>query len=207
MAHKNENIEINNQNKTGHFLDAIQKYADEQKHKIELEVEEFKAQELKKAEDEGLKDAYILIQKEMQEMKSGIRNETAKLEREGREVLFKRRVEITDDVFKKAYNKLCEYAKSEKYIDTLIKYSKELATAFYGFDCVVYIKEEDAKYKDIIMSSFDGCNIKFEVATNIKIGGIAAYCQKENLYIDNTLDTKLKDQKEWFLTNSNLKLS
>ena len=35
------------EDKTGNFLHAIQKYADEQKHKIESEVEHFKQQELK----------------------------------------------------------------------------------------------------------------------------------------------------------------
>lgn len=34
--------------KTGNFLNAIQKYADEQKHTIRSEVEKFKAEELKK---------------------------------------------------------------------------------------------------------------------------------------------------------------
>ena len=81
----------NPNDKTGNFLNAIQKYADEQKHKIESEVERFKREELKKAEDEGLKDAYVLIQKEMGAMRIGISSEMAKREEKSKQALYQKR--------------------------------------------------------------------------------------------------------------------
>ena len=42
----------NNNRQTNNFLNAIQKFAEEQKNKALSEAEEFKAREIKKAEDE-----------------------------------------------------------------------------------------------------------------------------------------------------------
>ena len=58
--------------KTDNFLKAIEKYAEQQRSKIQSEAEDFKQKELSKAEDEGLKEAYILIQKKMNDIKAEI---------------------------------------------------------------------------------------------------------------------------------------
>ena len=50
--------------KASAFLEAINKYAEQQRNEIHAEVEQFKEEELKKAEIEVLTDAYTLIQKE-----------------------------------------------------------------------------------------------------------------------------------------------
>ena len=55
----------NNQEKASNFLKAINKYAEEQRKEIQKEVEDFKREELEKAEAEVLNDAFQLIQSEM----------------------------------------------------------------------------------------------------------------------------------------------
>ena len=55
--------------KASAFLEAINKYAEQQRNEIHAEVEQFKEEELKKAEIEVLTDAYTLIQKEMAQMR------------------------------------------------------------------------------------------------------------------------------------------
>ena len=54
--------------KTDNFLKAIEKYAEEQRSKIQSEAEDFRERELNKAEEEGLREAYVLIQKKMTEI-------------------------------------------------------------------------------------------------------------------------------------------
>ena len=39
---------------------------------------------------------------------------------------------------------------------------------------------------------------------SIKIGGIKGFCKAMNIVADETLDSKLYAQKEWFIENSGL---
>ena len=66
--------------KTDNFLKAIEKYAEEQRSKIQSEAEDFKEKELNKAEEEGLREAYVLIQKKMTDIKTQIASELSKAE-------------------------------------------------------------------------------------------------------------------------------
>lgn len=192
--------------KTGNFLNAIQKFADEQKYQIRSEVERFKAEELKKAEDEGIRDAHALIMQEMTAMRAGIAGELAKKEDEGRQKLYKRREEMVGEVFGKAKTKLLEYTKTEEYKAAVKADAKEAAEYFGGDTVVIYLKGDDMSLQSELSEIF-GNNCSFKVASDITIGGLKAQCGSRGIVVDFTLDTKLENQKDWFLKNSNLKVS
>lgn len=196
----------NSNEKTGNFLNAIQKYADEQKHKIESEVERFKREELKKAEDEGLKDAYVLIQKEMGAMRTGITSEMAKREEKSKQALYQKRMEIVEDVFHKASQKLLSYTKTQEYAQLLKKSAQEIAACFEGKPCVLHIRKEDEALQDALLSCFPPSACTIEHDSSIKLGGVTGSCESMGIVVDQTLDTKLKDQLEWFLQNSGLRV-
>lgn len=190
--------------KTGNFLNAIQKFADEQKHQIRSEVERFKEEELKKAEDEGIRDAHALIQKEMVSMRAGIAGELAKKEDEGKKALYTRREQMVGEVFSKAKAKLLQYTKTDEYKDSLKKDAKEAADFFVGETVIVYLKSDDLPLQGELKAIF-GNNCSFVAASDIIIGGLKAQCKEKGIVVDFTLDTKLENQKTWFLKNSKLK--
>lgn len=191
--------------KTGNFLNAIQKFADEQKHMIRSEVEKFKAEELKKAEDEGIRDAHALIQKEMASMRAGIAGELAKKEDEGRRRLYKRREEMVGEIFEKAEAKLLDYTKTAEYTAALKEDAKEAADFFGGDTVTVYVKSDDMAISGELSAIF-GNNCSVKAASDIIIGGFKAQCASKGVVVDFTLDTKLENQKDWFLQNSKLKI-
>jgi len=43
-----------------------------------------------------------------------------------------------------------------------------------------------------------------EADPEIIIGGFSAFCDKLSIEIDETIDNRLMDQKEWFYANSHL---
>ena len=92
--------------KTDNFLKAIEKYAEEQRNQIQSEAETFKERELNKAEEEGLREAYALLQRKMSRINTEISTALSKAEGESRKKLYKRRREIHDEVFKKAEARL-----------------------------------------------------------------------------------------------------
>lgn len=191
--------------KTSKFLTAIQKYADEQRDKINSEVEQFKQAELKKAADDGLKDAYTLIHKEMDAMRTSISSEMAKYEAQGKAVLFKKRSEITADVFDRAKAKLEEFTLSDKYKEQLISDAKDIADYFGESSVTLYLRSKDMEFSDKLTSLFNG-SCTAQAGSDIFVGGIRAVCYDSKIMIDKTLDTKLEEQKEWFYQNSGLKV-
>ena len=192
--------------KTDNFLKAIEKYAAEQRSKIESEAEEFKTKELNKAEEDGLKEAYVLLQKKMLSINTGIARELSKAENASRKSTFAKRQEIEDKVFERAKGKLLEYAGTDKYIQKLLESAKTVSEKLTADDVILYVCEKDLKLKDKIISAF-GRNCAVQSSSEIQIGGIMGVSRTVGLLADETLDTKLQNQKEWFCENSGLTIT
>ena len=96
-------------NKTDNFLNAIQKYAEQQKLEMEKEIEAFKAEEMERAENEGLQAAYDIIHKEMDIQKAEIARGLAKKEKGSKDELFIERNRMMNEVFSLAIEKLMAY--------------------------------------------------------------------------------------------------
>ncbi|MEE0858288.1 MAG: V-type ATP synthase subunit E family protein [Acutalibacteraceae bacterium] len=187
------------------FLAAIEKYAHQQRDALLSETELFEKQVLKKAEEEGLRDAYNLIHREQDAMRSSIAAEMAKKEAKGNLEIFKKRQQITEEVFAKATAKLQEYTKTPKYEEKLTAYTKECAEYFGNATVEICLCKRDMKFAEKLSKIFSGeCTVK-EVA-DINVGGLRVYCPDKQIAIDKTLDTKLDEQREWFYTNSSLQV-
>ena len=192
--------------KTDNFLKAIEKYAAEQRNKIETEAEEFKAKEINKAEEDGLKEAYVLLQKKMLSINTGIARELSKAENASRKSTFEKRQEIEDKVFERAKEKLLEYAGTDKYITKLLESAKTVSEKLTADDVTLYVCERDLKLKNKIISAF-GRKCDVQASNEIQIGGIMGISRTVGLLADETLDTKLQNQREWFCENSGLTIT
>ena len=189
--------------KTDNFLKAIEKYAEEQRGKLQSEAEEFKERELNTAEEEGIKDAYDLIQKKMADINNKISSELSRAESESRYRIFDKRRQIEDEVFAKAEKKLLEFTKTEKYAALLEKSAKSISEVLKGDDVVLCVKECDLKYEKRLTAPFGG-RCRLISSDEIKIGGITGLSRSMGLIADETLDTKLLYQREWFYEHSGL---
>lgn len=195
---------MNQDKKTSSFLKAINKYAREQSNAILLEVEEFKKQEIEKATQEGISDAYKLIQKEVAQKKANIISDFAKREQESRKTLFIKRNEIVESVFADAKAKLIDYTTTDNYAENIRKSAREIASVFENKACIVYVKEADLSLENIIREEISNCTI--EVSKDITIGSIKAYCSELSALVDETFDTKLSLERESFIEKCNLKV-
>ncbi len=189
--------------KTSNFLKAINKFAEEQKNKINDEAEKFKKKEIEKAETEILNDVYILIQKEIAEMKIEISKKISNEEKINRKKLFEKRNLITKNVFDKSREKLIRFSKNKEYIELLKKYSKAISHVLKEPGTVLYLKKEDMNFSDLVKEAY-GNSCSIEEGKEIKIGGIYGYNPNKGLIADETLDSKLKEQYLWFEENSGL---
>lgn len=192
--------------KTDNFLKAIEKYAEEQRTRLQSEAEVFKAKELNRAEEEGLKEAYVMIQRKMSEINNKISSELSQAEGASKRKIFLRRKEIEEDVFRKAEQKLLEYTKTDKYQALLTKRAAAIGKKLTAQDVVLYVKDSDLKFKDKLQTAF-GRSCSVEASNEIRLGGLIGLSRSMGLIADETLDTGLSEQHEWFCENSGLKVT
>ena len=189
--------------KASAFLEAINKYAEQQRTEIHAEVEQFKEEELKKAEIEVLTDAYTLIQKEMAQMRKEVATEISHEEMEGKRKLFLQRRQITQEVFERAKEKLLAYTQTDTYPSLLEGYASSIAKTLTKPGTVLLVREADLVYADRIQKAFSlPCEVKED--DSIVIGGIRGSNLEMGLVADETMDSKLEAQYEWFFANSGL---
>lgn len=180
------------------FYIAINHYAEEQRKKIEEEITAFKEKELGEAEIEVLTECYLMIQKEMTQMRTGISREMAVREMDMKRELLQKRQKIANEVFQRAAEKLIEFTKTDRYADFIKNSAEQFSKALQGHqETVIFIKPGDEKYEETIRRAFQNpCS--FQPLESIRIGGIRARNDGLGLFADETLDTLLENQRNWF---------
>lgn len=189
--------------KTDNFLKAIQKFADEQRNAMRDEVEQLKAEKIKQAKEKGKYDSEKYIKDKLEESRNRETSKLAKMMQDSQKELFLERAKMTESVFEKAEKKLIEYTKTDEYKTSLVESAKSISELFKNNSCVIYVNERDIDYADKISSVF-GAKTQVLADKSIKIGGIKGWCKTMNIVADETLDSKLGAQKEWFIENSGL---
>lgn len=190
-------------NKTDNFLKAIKRYAKEQKNAMKDEVGQLKIERLKEAEEKGKHDSDALIREKLHEKHNTKTALIAKQTQDGQRKLFIERSAMVDEVFDMAAKRLVEYTETDDYASKLEESAKAVAKVFDGKDCIIYVSERDLNASEAIKFLFDG---KAEVKADktIKIGGVRGYCAEMGIIADETLDSKLEAQREWFVENAGL---
>lgn len=189
--------------KTDNFLEAIKKHADAQREAMRNEIDQIKEQKIKEAEEKAKYDSEKFIAEKCEAKKHEQTALLAMKTQDGQKKLFLERARMTDNVFKKAEEKLIEFTKTSEYSEKLIQSAKEIASLFGNESCVLYINERDTAYSDKIKALFNG-NAEIKADKTVVIGGIKGYCENMNIIADETLDSKLNSQKTWFVENSGL---
>lgn len=189
--------------KTDNFLKAIHKYAEKQQNEMRNEVSQIKDKRLKLAKEKGKHDSDAFVQKQLAEKRNYETSIIAKQTQEGQKKLFLKRAEMAEDIFNKAEKKLIDYTKTEEYKKLLSQSAKAIADVIKNEDCILYLNERDMNYAELLGSVFGG-KTEFVADNTVKIGGVKAYCKKMSIVADETLDSKLNAQKEWFIENSGL---
>ena len=192
-------------NKTDNFLQAIKKYAKTQKNAMQGEVKQLKTERLKEAQENAKRDSQRLIKETLYEKRSRQTAQLAKKTQEGQRELFVARSAMMKEIFDEAGKKLLDFTSSDAYAEKLLDSANKISELFGKNDCVLYVNERDIKFSDQLSDLFQ-CDVKIESDAAIKIGGIKGFCESMGVIADETLDSKLEEQREWFVENSNLRV-
>lgn len=192
-----------NDQKLTKFMQAITAYAEEQRDAIHQEVEAFKEARLSRAEQEVLRESYVLIQKEQDEMRRTIARELSMREVQARHRLLSKRRDMMTSIFDRARQKLLEYAETPAYCDELKRSLSAMAKQLPA-DGTIYAvcPRDEALLAELMPLCPAGSRI--EVATDIALGGLRGVNTAAGILIDDTLDSRLEQQHDWFTDHSGL---
>ena len=110
---------------------------------------------------------------------------------------------MVDEIFEAAGEKLIAYTATDDYKEALRNSAREIAALFEDNDCVIMLSERDMSAAEEIKGFFGG-NVQVQADQNITIGGIKCFCESKSIIADETLDTKLQAQREWFVEHAAL---
>ena len=195
---------MNENTKESKFLDAINQYAESQKEQITQEIEDYKNAKIEQATEQGLQDAYELIRSDIAKRKFAIVKDTAKRERSLKIELFSERSRIADEVFSAAEDRLRAFTQSEDYDAFLERSCKAVAQLFNEESFVVSVAPFDEGKIDRLHALLPHAEIVTD--NHIRLGGIKAYCRTKGITADDTIDTRLEEQRDRFIMDSGLKV-
>jgi V/A-type H+-transporting ATPase subunit E len=158
---------------------------------------------MQKAEQEVLTDAYKLIQDETSGIRSGSIREMSRRDLGERKKVLTRRKDIMNDIFAKAEKKLMNFTAAPEYTDFLCRMLKNIVTLLPSEGTVYIIAKKDERLAGEL-SSICPKESRVDISDEIKIGGIRAVNEQSGQIIDNTLDSKLESQHDWFTITSGL---
>ena len=194
---------LNQEERAAKFFDAITKDAEERHEEMTRKTRETVESGLEKAKTKAHSQAQAKIERERmlkeQEFNRTVANEIT----QQRARLTDKRGAITDEVFGDAREKLTAFTESDGYADFLKKSAAGFAAVFPQGDVIVYVRPGDMRFADDIKKAF-GRDCKVESSDEITIGGCRAGVAGGSTVADDTLDTRLEAQREWFLENSGM---
>lgn len=183
------------------FLDMITADARELCEDIKKDTGRFVEKQINDAEKQALEESYNLIKSEVIRIRADAGAVLTKKRIEAAKQLLINRNIIKDNVFNKVREKLNDFTASDSYQDFLKKSLDNCCQKIGGNKFTVSIRECDKQYIRTLSSVSE---LEFKVDSTIKLGGIKVTDADGKLTADDTLDTRLENQYEWFYKNSGL---
>lgn len=192
---------IDANSKSNSFIKAIEKYANEQQNAMKQEIEDFRKEQLHRANEEGTAAAYAFIQKEKAEFKLLLAKDYSAKESALKKEVFIKRQKMVASIFEEAEKRIISYSESEKYTEYMLNAATEIRNLAGDKNVICYIAEKDRGLKNDILNIL-GKNAEISYDNTIEIGGIKCYCEEMSIVADETLDNALAEQRKQFVNKS-----
>lgn len=189
-----------------YFKDEINRCAKAEEEEILKEVKEIRAKALEEIEKEAQRNAQLVLDQEKSEITSDMAIEKSRVSVDTTRRLIMKREEYSQAVFKAVKAKLITFTQGKDYADYLQKKAAQLASNMHEEDGVFFVREADLKYSDALKKGYGRtCDVK--AADDIEIGGFRFAQAEKGMEVDETFDSALDDQREWFFDHSGMIIS
>lgn len=185
--------------------EAVLSAAEAESSAIIRQTDEYRRRELDKVENKVLTELYGRIQNEVSHMHTDSTATVSQHEAQCRRALLRRREELTNQLFEDVAARLREYAKTPEYADALAGTARRLAEQYPVHGSQVYFCPADrARLPELQQIFGAGCTVT--PSEQIRLGGLILENKSAGLVVDETLDSRLSDQRRWFYANSGMTL-
>ncbi|PKK96484.1 MAG: hypothetical protein CVV58_06110 [Tenericutes bacterium HGW-Tenericutes-3] len=186
-----------------YFDKAIQR---ESKQKIEALQKEFDylyAKEMKKITEDLTMKKNLELNKALKELQLEYQDKINKIGVGYDEKLIKERTFMTNIVFHSVLDKIYQFITSKKYEDLMKEKLEKVNQIAKEKHIQFTISDRDTHLPGLIKEVIKGKS-DIILSPNLHLGGFEATIEKDGIVIDETIDSKLAEQKEWFYKNSKL---
>lgn len=177
--------------------------AEEDAQKLRDQAKELKESALSKAKEEVARELGSRERDETAEIRLGAARSVAQRENQERRELLLCREGITRRVFDAVKKRLADYVKTPDYSRFLADTAKDLSQKCPGTGTVVMLRHDDLSHGKELGGYF-GPDVRVIGDETIRLGGIRVMNESLGLFLDESLDSRLEDQKSWFYSSSGL---
>ncbi|MBR2589787.1 MAG: hypothetical protein IKE65_02565 [Clostridia bacterium] len=189
--------------KTKSFLKAINKAAMQKCNDIAKQIEETTKAEMARAEDEASRDGHMKIDMAKSKIEAETKLQVAAFETQKKKEIYAKRKAYQEQVFSAAATELKDFTKTEQYKLYIEKCLQNISDKV-GANLTFSVAENDTICADAIRARYPDATVLTQA--EIGIGGYTLKDEENGILIDDTLDSKLAEQTDWFLLHSGLKV-
>lgn len=184
---------------------AITLQAEAESKKIIQEANEIRDREISRYRDQVIDEMFGRIQNETRCIRERTLREKAVAVSNAYRELLRRREELSAGVFQAVRDRLEEYTGTEEYRASMLKHLSEVKEQWDHNSSVVMLRPADMALEDRIKAALPGCEVR--ATRQIRLGGFRLRNTQAGILLDETLDSRLEDQRSWYLQNCGLKTS
>lgn len=189
--------------KTKRFLRAINKAAIQKCTDIAKQIDETTKKEMQRAENEASREGHAKIEAAKLKIKTNTKMQISQYNLQKKKNIYSIRKEYKNQVFESAKKELIEFTKSDNYASFLEKSFNNISDKVSD-NTTVFYSQNDKICESLIKKYFPKAQLQTDAT--IEIGGIKVKDNDKNILLDDTLDSRLSQQNEWFISNAKMQI-
>lgn len=187
-----------------YFEKAIKRESESKIHKLQKEIDYIYSREIKKIMEQIDIKRQVQLAKELKEVQINYQEEHNQIGTGYDEKLILKRSEMTSSVFQAVEEKIITFVQSDAYDVWFKKRLENYEKKVNGYHVILHISIHDIVAEKLIKTIYKDISYEIEHDKGIQLGGFILTISNMNIEIDETLDARLREQKEWFLNHSKL---
>lgn len=189
-----------NKDKLRAFENAILEETDEKINQLEEEVKKYEEAEIEKAKNDDYNRMFNYMQEKVQEIKHKYRQDITRYELQTKRSIFMYRNSLADKIFDEVSENLVEFAKSDKYLDFIIRKINDSLDVFPCETAKLLVSKKDLELSEKIKEKVSAITDVVVDKKNV-LGGFILMNEEAGLLIDQTFKTLIEDEKQKFYSS------
>lgn len=196
---------LSTQEKLLEINQSIQRELNQQIEQIDKDVEHYRQTQMQQIEDEILADCYQMIQRSITAISLKYTTERSHMLGEQKKKLLLQRDEYASLIFEEVRQRLSEFTGGPEYEEYLRRKFKAAVREYRLKKPVIRVRKSDLSFETLFSEELPGCKVR--VSPDITLGGFVIEDAGKSYMINESLDNVLEEQKEWFFSNSGLRIT